>query len=85
MQYIFSDTGYRTTMPLNPWMNAWIMKNVEGEGSSVGGNSERHLGKRPQWDLSVGMVSQVRDPKKTKMESPPAPKAYLFQPGQKCT
>ncbi|KAF1001987.1 hypothetical protein AG4045_016137 [Apium graveolens] len=72
-------------MSSNPWMNAWIMKNREGEGSSVGGNSERHLGKRPQWDLCVDEISQVRGPKKTKMESPPAPKAYLFQPGEKWT
>ncbi|KAL8103079.1 hypothetical protein AgCh_027568 [Apium graveolens] len=72
-------------MPLDPWMNTWIMKNREGEGSSVGGNSERHLGKRSQRDLCADEISQVRGPKKTKMESPPAPKAYLFQPGEKWT
>lgn len=82
--------GYQTTMPLNPLMNAWMMMNKGGEGSSIGDNSEHHLGKRTQGDLSVGEGSQVRDPKKTKMESPPAHRAYLghsnvLQPGKKGT
>ncbi|KAF1001991.1 hypothetical protein AG4045_016141 [Apium graveolens] len=36
--------GYCTTIPLNPWMNAWIIKNRGGEASSVGCISKRHLG-----------------------------------------
>lgn len=85
---MFSNSGYRTTMPLNPLMNAWMMKNG-GEGSSIGANSEHHLGKRTRGDLSAGEGSQVGDPKKTKMESPPAPRAYpghyVLQPGGKWT
>lgn len=91
---MLENSGYRTKMALNPLINAWTMRNRGGGGggggSFIGTNSERHLGKRTQGDLSAVEGSQVRDPKKTKMESPPTPRAYLghynvLLPGQKWT